>query len=202
MRAHTHRPAVVATATLILLAASGCSSNGSPAPATTPKASLPAPSTASPTGAQIEATAQAGEALKRYVAGKDQMSQNPSTYTPAKAAAIAGGAALTSLTASMTTFKDEGLHSLGHGLIVSMPLEAVDLTSTPDAKPPGLPSVTFNVCYNRAKVDIVDSLGKSQVEPDRTPQVTIHYRVSNQAWPAANGWRVYLVDSGDTSCTG
>jgi hypothetical protein len=207
-RMHVRTIRTAAATALLAMIAAGCSTgNGGATPLTTPSATTPTPSS-SPTPSttrtltpQEQATAQATEALKRYSAAEDQMSQKPSTFTPERAKTIAISSALTDLTNTMNVFKAGGLHSVGEGRTVSMSVESVDLKFQPKVTPPDIPVVIFKVCYDRGAVDVVDKNGKSQVPANRKPRVLLRYGVANYSWPATDGWRVAFIDGKEQACT-
>lgn len=77
--------------------------------------------------------------------------------------------------------------------VVSVALAKVDLANKPKETPPTIPTVTFKVCRDVSRLNIVDAQGKSIVPPNRLPRAVESVSVYNYHYPKADGWRVGYV---------
>lgn len=188
-----------ATAALLLVAVTACSNGdnapaqtGSPAASTsltpTPQAPTTAPTTP-PSETELAAEA-ASTLLRQYFATVDQLRQQPKRPI----SGLGAVAISTQLAAQKKLIQDQrsnGLHQTGSTTIAKIAVQSVNLD---DADPTAgkVPTIQIDVCYDVSGVDILDSLGRSVVSPDRPDNGWVRYSVANYEWdtnPRA-GWRV------------
>ncbi|WP_170119948.1 hypothetical protein [Branchiibius hedensis] len=112
---------------------------------------------------------------------------------------MAIGTELDSLRNTLTSAKTAYTKQIGSTQVISVKQTKIDLTNKPKETPPSIPIVTYSVCFDVSKVNIVDYQGKSIVPPDRKPRAVETVAVANYQYPKATGWRVaYTQPTGKT----
>ena len=112
---------------------------------------------------------------------------------------VAIGTELDSLRNTLTSAKTAYTKQIGSTQVISVKQTKIDLTNKPKETPPSIPIVTYSVCFDVSKVNIVDYQGKSIVPPDRKPRAVETVAVANYQYPKATGWRVaYTQPTGKT----
>lgn len=160
------------------------------------------PTTTSPTMTYDPNSPQvrAKEAVRNYFEVSDTCLQEP---TKAKATcfdAVAITSALNDLRSALSSAQAAQTKQIGFLEVVSAELLKIDLTNAPKGTPPAVPNLTFSVCYDVSKVNVVDYSGKSIVPPDRKPRAIENVTVVNYKYPDPTQWRVGYVVPTNKSC--
>ena len=183
----------LATAVLLLVAATSCSNNGSePAAGGSTAPSEPATTTApatSPSETEVASKA-ASKLLRRYFATVDRLRQQPERPI-GQLGAVAVSTQLTAQEKLIREQRSNGLRQTGSTNIARLTVQSVNLDNT-DPQAGQVPTVQIDVCYDVSGVDVLDKDGKSVVTPDRPETGWVRYSVANYQWKAnpRDGWRV------------
>lgn len=186
---HVRGTAFIATAALLLVAATGCDADGEDPPA--PSRSEPAPTTSSAGPSESDlASHSATQIVRKYYVLRDRLRMKPN----ASLGRLKSVATSTELEAQRTLFANErerDLRQTGKTRIKEIKVKSVNLdNSEPTAGK--VPIVEVDVCWDVSDVDILDATGQSIISPDRPDTGWIRYTVANYDWEAnpSRGWRV------------
>lgn len=159
-------------------------------PPSTLTAQKPSPSKTSP---RDLAAKNAEDVLRTYFRAATECMANPSSTNATCFDKVAIGTELTNLRNGLVSAKAMKSKVTGSATVVSVNRAKIDLTNKPKETPPTIPTVTFKVCYDVSKVNVVDAEGKSIVPPNRLPRAVESVSVYNYHYPNADGWRVGYV---------
>lgn len=174
----------VAATTLVVVALTSCSGNGSNQAAPEPKPTGSVSTTATTPATPSEIAAESASALVRqYFATVDELSQDP-TQSISKLKTVAMSTQLLAYETQIKSQRQSGQRQLGDLKIAQVQVESVSLD-----KPV---TVLVNVCWDVSDVDVVDRAGKSVVSPNRKDSGWTRLTVTNQKWDTSpkDGWRV------------
>jgi hypothetical protein len=144
----------------------------------------------------------ARKVLDHYFRVRDTCLNHPEKAKTSCFDKVAIGTELRNNRNALANAKAYGLRQIGRMTVVSVKPVKVDLTNNLKQQPPVIPTVTFTVCYDVSKVNIVDANGKSIVPSDRINHGRHRVSVYNYNYPDQARWRVgYAGDSvKDPSC--
>lgn len=185
----------LATAALLLVATSACTSepdspSSDPAPSSkTPSPTASAPTSKPPSAEEVAAKA-ATETIRTYYAVRDELRQRPES-SPSRLKTVAISTELAALRNLIKRERKAGLRQTGHTKIARLTVQAVSLDNS-DPQRGKVPTVQIDVCYDVSDADLVDRSGKSVVSADRPATGWIRYSVANYKWRAdpTGQWRV------------
>jgi hypothetical protein len=193
----------IAAATLL----AACTTPTAPSSETTSstQASATTPSTSTSTTSMTQSPEEAAQVLAKAMAVKFYRDRDLGLADPQKTTAdffkgSAVSSALTEVQNSWIAYKGQTLHATGETTLKSVEHLKTDLTNSPKASPPSIPTVQFMVCYDVSKVNVVDKDGKSVVPASRKPTGLVRVGVGNYSYPATDGWRVSYLDKKADSC--
>ncbi|RPF21473.1 hypothetical protein [Myceligenerans xiligouense] len=175
---------LVTVATVVLLAAAGCTSNANPAPTPTPATSSPA-LPPSPTKDSERAAADVEAIVREYYQVSDSVAKAPADVAPLDA--VAADPALSRSKAEFEQWAAEGWYQTGDLTVAELVVQSVSLGSSDDEA-----TAQVDVCYDVTGLDIVDADGTSQVaanRPDRRWERLTVTSIDN-ATDAETAWRV------------
>ena len=178
--------ALVATAAMLLVAATACADDGNdPAAPGNTAPSTPAPTTTSSTPpSESEIASEAASAMVRqYFTTVGEVRQDPKR----PASDLDAVASSTQLLAQKNLLKSQradGLHQTGMTKVVKLNVQSVSLDNPATA--------IIDVCWDVSGVDVIDRSGKSVVTPERKDVGWTRFTVTNVNWKTAptDGWRV------------
>lgn len=185
----------IATAALLLAAASACGDDGAdplgtPTPTLTTSSPRPTTATSTPATDSETAAAAASALIESYYNVRNALRQD-STQPLTLLNSVASGTELAAQRNLFLRERREGLRQVGETTIAELTVESVNLDdSTP--KIGKLPTVQIDACFDVSGVDIVDVKGESVVPPERPDTAWLRFIVTNPDWktdPDA-GWRV------------
>lgn len=214
MTRRLNRRAGVALTSTLLAATAGCSSSSEASPTTGPVAETPSAAQSTPTAPSSspsrsrnlddQAIEQAERAARDYYVLVDQLGANTDDVNDPlprlKTVAVGGG--LNDARTTVMTYRTNRWRRIGTPSIALVKATDVDLTFKPKKRPPEIPTVRFNLCYDVSSVDVLDESGKSVVTADREDQTLERVWVSNYNWPDPRGWKVASTESKGEPCSG
>lgn len=177
-----------AATVLLLVAITACSGKGKPLE---PPSRTPAPSASATTASPSAGAASAASAVVRsYYATLDQVRQQPATPLDALST-VAISVELSSLKTLVGSERTKGERQTGSTSIEKLEVESVNLDNS-DPAAGKVPAVQIDVCWNVARVDIIDAAGQSVVSSGRRTVGWTRLTVANYRYPAdpTSGWRV------------
>lgn len=203
----------VAGATLAMgsvLLASACGSGGSgktsstsstPSTSTTSTPPSSSSSTTSPTSSPTtnpnSSMVRARALVDRYYAVSDHCLFDPQNSPMTCFDSVAISSELDQLRNTLGSAQTAHTKQIGSTQVVWAKQIKVDLTNKPKETPPSIPIVTYSVCYDVSKVNIVDYHGNSIVPAERKPRAIETIAVVNYRYPKPAGWRVgYTTPTG------
>lgn len=205
--------AVAATLTLTLtlgsvLLVSACGSGGSnettssstTSSPTSLSSSVPSSSTSSAVADPNSPQARSGAMVDQFFAVSSRCLFDPQKTPMTCFDSVAVGSELTDLRNELSSAKTAYTKQIGSTRVVWAKRLKVDLTNKPKETPPTIPIVTYSVCYDVSKVNIVDYQGKSIVPPNRKPRGIVTVAVANYHYPSPAGWRVAYEQSTGKTC--
>lgn len=140
---------------------------------------------------------RAKETVQNYFRVIDKCMQNPLEAKSTCFDSVAISTELGDLRNGLNSAKAASTKQIGTLEVVSTKLSKIDLTNKPQKTPPSIPTVTYAVCYDVSKVNIVDYRGKSIVPASRKSRAVVNVAVVNYGYPDPTQWRVgYLVSTG------
>lgn len=199
---------VLLAALVAVLTASCTGGNAPPPPATASATSSPSMTSPTPTstptpGPEDEAAARAEEVVRAYLRSQTECLFDPPSTPDTCFDAVAIGTELVNRKNALTTARAMETSVSGDLVLVSTERHSVDLTSTPEATPPVVPTVMFGACVDVSRYIAVDKAGKSIVQPGRPATSPLEISVYNYELPDQTAWRVgYVEPAKDLACGG
>lgn len=190
VRARRQVAAAALVATALVTAGCGGGAASNPVPAPTAVTVAPPPTTQAGTAAQQAALTAA---ITRYQAVYDSVYNNPRQDLAIVNTVAAGEEAL-SLRDQAKQVAQQKLVSTGSIKLVRLRVDSV--TPSPVAGGPTTANVT--TCNDVSATTVVDTSGKSVVDPHRLPQTKTTFRLQNLTPKNPAGWRVIQGRSGPT----
>lgn len=206
--------AVAATLTLgSVLLVSACGSGGSTktgSSSTTSSTMSSSPSTSIPSMSSLTTTHQSADSdspqarsaavIANYFTVHDACMNNPRSAQMTCFDSVAVSTELNNLRNALSSAKVAYTKQIGSTRVVWAKRLKVDLTYKPKETPPSIPIVTYSVCYDVSKVNVVDYQGKSIVPPSRKPRAIETIAVVDYRYPNPAGWRVVYTQPTGKPC--
>lgn len=191
--------------TLLLAACTTGSTPPGPTPSlsstTSPSSATSSPTVATTTSPEDLATARAEEVTRAYYRAIPQCLFDPAHALVTCFDGVAIGTELKNRRNALSSAQQMQTRASGDISLLEIKRKSVDLTSKVNETPPTVPTVTFTVCTDVSRFNIVDKDGKSIVPPDRKPHVLVDLLVYNYKFPDPGQWRVgYVEQVKDATC--